>query len=103
MYRALASGDADVISAFSSDGRIAADHLRVLTDPRGAIPGYDSILLVSPHHAGDARFLAALQPLVGHVPVAAMRQANYLVDRDADKRSPEQAAAWLERKIGLEE
>ena len=103
MYRALASGDADVISAFSSDGRIAADHLRVLTDPRGAIPGYDAILLVSPHHAGDARFLAALQPLVGHVPVAAMRQANYLVDRDADKRSPEQAAAWLERKIGLEE
>ena len=33
MYRALEDGEADVISAFSSDGRIAADHLVVLTDP----------------------------------------------------------------------
>ena len=32
MYRALASGDADVITAFSSDGRIAADKLTVLHD-----------------------------------------------------------------------
>lgn len=35
MYRALSAGDADVISAFSSDGRIAADRLVVLTDPKG--------------------------------------------------------------------
>ena len=48
MYRALASGRADVISAFSSDGRIAADHLTVLADPKGAIPGYDAILLLAP-------------------------------------------------------
>ena len=33
MYRALTSGQADVISAFSSDGRIAADDLVVLADP----------------------------------------------------------------------
>ena len=101
MYRALASGKADVISAFSSDGRIAADGLTVLTDPRHAIPGYDAILLVAPNRARDAPFTAALRPLVGKIDVAAMRQANYMVDRDADKRSPEQAAAWLERRIGL--
>ena len=35
-----------MISAFSSDGRIAAQKLTVLTDPRRAIPGYDAILLV---------------------------------------------------------
>ena len=99
MYRALASGEADVISAFSSDGRIAADGLTVLTDPKRAIPSYDAVLLVTPRRAGDARLLAALRPLVGRIPVALMRQANYQVDRDADKRSPDQAARWLEEQL----
>lgn len=100
MYRALASGRADVISAFSSDGRIAADRLTVLGDPRRAIPGYDAILLAAPGRADDARFLAALRPLVGAIPVAAMREANYMVDRDTGKVSPEAAARWLARRIG---
>jgi osmoprotectant transport system permease protein len=100
MYRALASGKVDVISAFSSDGRIAADRLTVLTDPRRAIPGYDAILLVAPRRRDDARFVAALTPLIGRVGVDAMRTANYQVDRDTDKRTPQQAAAWLERAIG---
>jgi osmoprotectant transport system permease protein len=95
MYRALESGQADVISAFSSDGRIAADDLAVLADPKHALPGYDAILLVSPAHAHDARFLAAVKPLVGAIPVAAMRQANYMVDRDSGKVPPDRAAQWL--------
>ena len=101
MYRALESGAADVIPAFSSDGRIAADKLAVLGDPKGAIPGYDAILLLSPKHAKDARFQAVLKPLIGRISVEAMREANYLVDRDADKKSPEQAARWLEKRVGL--
>lgn len=101
MYRALASGRADVISAFSSDGRIAADGLTVLADPRRAIPGYDAILLVAPARRGDARFLAALRPLAGRIDVEAMRAANYMVDRDTDKRSPEEAARRLERRLRL--
>jgi hypothetical protein len=43
--------------------------------------------------------LSALRPLVGAIPVAAMREANYMVDRDRDKRSPEDAARWLERRL----
>lgn len=101
MYRALQSGRADVISAFSSDGRIAADRLTVLKDPRRAIPGYDAILLLAPARRGDRRFAAALRPLVGRIPVEAMREANYLVDRDRDKRTPEAAARWLATRIGL--
>ena len=101
MYRALASGRADVISAFSSDGRIAADGLTVLADPRGAIPGYDAIVLVGPAHARDPAFAAALSPLLGRIPVSAMREANYRVDRDTDKDSPAAAARWLARRIGL--
>jgi osmoprotectant transport system permease protein len=101
MYRALASGSADVIPAFSSDGRIAADKLVVLDDPKGAIPGYDAILLVAPDRAEDARFVAALRPLIGTIPVAAMREANLMVDRDVDKRTPDEAARWLAGKLGL--
>ena len=101
MYRALQSGNVDVISAFSSDGRIAADRLTVLADPRRAIPSYDAILMVAPARARDATFLAALKPLVGRVPVEAMRTANYQVDRDTDKQTPEAAARWLAARIGL--
>jgi osmoprotectant transport system permease protein len=95
MYRALASRQVDVISAFSSDGRIAADHLVVLADPKGAMPHYDAILLASPNHAHDARFLAALRPLIDSISVEAMRTANYSVDRDAAKTTPEAAARLL--------
>ncbi len=97
MYRALSGGEADVISAFSSDGRIAADRLTVLTDPRGAIPPYDAVILVSPKRAGDARLLGALRPLVGSISVEAMRAANYSVDRDLDKLTPAEAARALRR------
>ena len=95
MYRALASGAADVISAFSSDGRIAAQDLVVLADPKHAIPAYDALLLVSPARARDHALDAALRPLVGSIDVAAMRRANLMVDRDTDKRSPAEAAATL--------
>lgn len=99
MYRALAGGEADVISAFSSDGRIAADNLVVLTDPKGAIPPYDAVILISPKAAADPRLVAALRPLVGKVPVEAMRAANYSVDRDKGKSSPAEAARALEKVI----
>ena len=99
MYDALKSGDADVISAFSSDGRIAADRLTVLADPKGALPAYDAILLVAPGKAKDERFLAALRPLLGAIPVETMRDANLMVDRTSDKKSPEEAARWLANRI----
>jgi osmoprotectant transport system permease protein len=101
MYRALSGGEADVISAFSSDGRIAADGLVTLSDPKGAIPPYDAVVLVSPKRRDDPALLAALAPLIGKVPVEAMRAANYSVDRDAGKLTPAEAARRLERDLGL--
>jgi osmoprotectant transport system permease protein len=100
MYRALQGGEADVISAFSSDGRIAAQDLVVLSDPRGAVPSYDAVILISPKRAKDRRLIEALQPLVGAVAVEKMREANYAVDRDTDKQSPAQAGRALEAAIG---
>jgi osmoprotectant transport system permease protein len=99
MYDALKSRDADVISAFSSDGRIAADKLTVLADPKHALPAYDAILLVAPDKANDERFLAALRPLVGAIPVETMREANLKVDRADGKQSPDAAARWLAERI----
>ena len=101
MYRALESGDADVISAFSSDGRIAAERLVVLSDPRHAIPGYDAVVLISPRRASDQRLRGALQPMLAKIAVERMREANLMVDRDRDKRSPEQAAQFLAQATGL--
>jgi osmoprotectant transport system permease protein len=97
MYRAIADGSADVLSAFSSDGRIAALDLVTLGDPKGALPSYEAVLLVSPKRARDAEFLAALKPLLGSIPIDRMRQANLMVDRDENKQSPEAAARWLFR------
>jgi osmoprotectant transport system permease protein len=101
MYRAVADGEADVISAFSSDGRIAADDLVTLTDTKGAIPPYDAVILISPRRAGDARLRQALLPLIGRISVATMRAANLTVDRDKDKLTPAQAAQALGRGTGV--
>lgn len=97
MYRALASREADVISAFSSDGRIAADDLVLLGDPKGALPPYDAVILISPKRAQDRRLLDVLTPLGGSIDVKAMQAANYAVDRDTGKKSPAEAAKLLAR------
>jgi osmoprotectant transport system permease protein len=99
MYHALVTGDVDVISAFSSDGRIAQYGLKLLTDPKGALPPYDAVLLVAPGRAGDGPFLAALKPLIGRIDLATMQRANLEVDREVDKRSPEDVARSLDVMI----
>jgi osmoprotectant transport system permease protein len=100
MYSALVSGDVDVISAFSSDGRIAQYNLKILADPKQALPPYDAVLLVSPRFAHDEKLLAALKPLIGAIDLKSMQRANLMVDREDNKRTPEQAAKELERKLG---
>ena len=95
MYRALETKTVDVISAFSSDGRIAANNLAVLTDPKGAAPSYDAVILIAPRRAKDATLLRALTPLIGAITVERMREANLRVDRDEAKATPKEAAAFL--------
>jgi osmoprotectant transport system permease protein len=99
MYRAVANGDVDLITAFSSDGRIAQYGLKLLSDPKGALPPYDAVMLVSPAHAIDGRLLRALTPLAGAIDLAEMQHANLEVDREEDKRSPETVASELDAMI----
>ena len=76
MYRAVADGAVDVISAYSSDGQIAQYDLVTLDDPKHVLPPYDAILLVAPKRAHDAKLIAALKPLVGAIDVKVMREAE---------------------------
>lgn len=99
MYEAVHRGDVDVISAFTSDGRIAAYDLVVLHDPNNAIPPYDAVLLLSESASRKQDLVAALTPLVGAIPVEVMRQANHMVDRDEDKKTVAAAAAWLAEAV----
>jgi osmoprotectant transport system permease protein len=95
MYEAVAAGDVDVITAFTSDGRISAYDLVILDDPRGAILPYDAVVLVSKRRANDPLLHAALEPLIGAIPVELMRSANDRVDRAEAKESAVAAAQWL--------
>jgi len=98
MYAAAANGDADVITAFSTDGRIAAFDLVTLADPAEAIPPYDALLLIGPGVA-DARpgLLGALEPLRGRISDELMRAANRRVDLDGE--SVGEAVRWLDGEL----
>lgn len=81
MYAAVASGEVDVIAAFSTDGRIPAFDLVLLDDTRSALPPYDAVLLMAPtaetRLPGLSTVLASFEQAV---PVESMRAANRHVD-----------------------
>jgi osmoprotectant transport system permease protein len=91
LYEALARGEVDVISAYSSDGRIAAFDLVALTDPSRALPPYDAVILMGRRVADDHLIACALMDV--RIDVERMRRANAMVDRD--RATPREAARWL--------
>ena len=99
MYAAVASGEVDVIAGYTSDGLIAKYDLVVLDDVRHAIPPYDAILLLAPKRADDQALRAALQPLLGAIDIATMREANLRAAGNDSTSSPGAVARWLWEKI----
>lgn len=92
MYQALAAGEVDVISAYSTDGRLAAQDVALLEDDRGVIPPYDAIVLVSPALARERPpVLEALRALAGRIDRERMQRMNLAVDGEG--RSPRDVAA----------
>ncbi|HEV8630684.1 MAG TPA: ABC transporter permease/substrate-binding protein, partial [Thermoanaerobaculia bacterium] len=92
MYEAIAAAEVDVIGAYSTDGRIAALHLRLLADDRRVIPPYDAVLLARPRLAGERPAVwAALRALVGAIDQATMQRLNLEVDQQ--HRTPATVAA----------
>ncbi|CAN5328319.1 hypothetical protein BH24PSE2_BH24PSE2_01540 [soil metagenome] len=85
MYSAVATGEVDVITAFSTDGRIPAFDLVLLRDTRNVLPPYDAVLLIGPDVWRTVPGLArVLQPLREAIAGDAMRAANRQVDVDGD-------------------
>ncbi|MEO2168602.1 MAG: ABC transporter permease/substrate-binding protein [bacterium] len=81
MYQAVAHGGVDVITAYTTDGRIGALDLVVLKDDLRAIPPYDAIVLASGRLARTRPdVLAALRSLVGTITETEMREMNHQVD-----------------------
>ena len=97
LYAAVAERQVDVITAYSSDGRISAYDLITLADDRGAIPPYDAVVLVS-RRLGENRpdVVAALSSLEGTIDIERMRAMNAAVDRDG--KSPAAVAEEFRRR-----
>lgn len=93
MYSAVRDGAVDVITAYTTDGRIDAFDLTVLDDPKGAFPPYDAILLLGPKAAAQPHIVKALSGLVQAIDAKAMRKANGMVDLES--KTPHEAAEYL--------
>ena len=97
LYSAAAAGEVDVISAYSTDGRIAAFDLQVLEDDLGVIPPYDAVVLARAGLARERpRVWAAVRTLAGSIDAVAMRRMNHQVD--AEGRPPAAVAADFARR-----
>jgi osmoprotectant transport system permease protein len=97
MYGAVRDGEVDLITAYTTDGRIDAFDLAVLADPEQAFPPYDAVLLLSPGAARDRELGQTLESLVNAIPNHLMRSANR--DVDLDGLSIEEAARRLRDRI----
>lgn len=86
-YRALASGEVDMIAGDSTAGLISSLDLTVLDDDRAYFPPYDAVPVVSTavllRHPEMGQ---AIERLAGRVSEADMRRLNSAVD--VDKRDP---------------
>lgn len=80
MYEAIFEKQVDLISAYTSDGRVAAYDLQILEDSRNAMLPYDGILLASRGAAQNSIFMKTMQALVNKISDDEMRQANRIVD-----------------------
>lgn len=81
MYRALESGQVDLIAGNSTDGLVAKLDLTILEDDRNFFPPYHAVPVVRRDSLKRVPGLSdALRDLGGTITVEAMRQMNYAVD-----------------------
>ncbi len=91
MYEAVRAGQVDVITSYSTDGRIVSYQLAVVEDDRRAIPPYEAMILARPGLAAALPgVVEALAGLEGAISPEAMRRMNAAVD--AEGQSPRAVA-----------
>ncbi len=91
-YRALQSGELDIIAGNSTDGLIAALDLFQLADDKRYFPPYQAIFIARKDAA--ATLNGAFEKLKNAITTDEMRRLNFEVD--GNKRTPKEVAAeWL--------
>jgi osmoprotectant transport system substrate-binding protein/osmoprotectant transport system permease protein len=81
MYGAIARGEVDVIAAFATDGRIAANGLRILEDDRSFFPPYQAAVVARREVVDRLPGLReTLDLLRGRIDDETMRRLNARVD-----------------------
>ncbi|HEY3999484.1 MAG TPA: glycine betaine ABC transporter substrate-binding protein [Candidatus Xenobia bacterium] len=98
LYKALAQGKVDVIEVYSTEGKIASEHLRLLKDDKNFFPPYQACLVVR-QDAMDAHPGAqtALEFLSGTLDDETMQKLNSAVEEEGQR--PHQVAVdYLSRR-----
>jgi osmoprotectant transport system permease protein len=91
-YRALQSGELDIIAGNSTDGLIAALDLFQLKDDKRYFPPYQAVFIARNNSASVLQ--PAFEKLANAISTEEMRKLNYEVD--GNKRSTKEVAAeWL--------
>lgn len=91
-YRALSSGELDLIAGNSTDGLISTLDLYQLEDDKRYFPPYQAVFIARESASGSLE--SAFQELANAISTDDMRRLNYEVD--GRKRSPRDVAAeWL--------
>ncbi|MCB0583963.1 MAG: ABC transporter permease/substrate-binding protein [Phaeodactylibacter sp.] len=100
MYAAVKEKEVDVISGYSTDGRIKAYGLAILEDDRHAFPPYYCTPILRKGLAEEhPEVVKALNLLAGKINDSVMTSLNYRVD--FDKESPEAVARNFLESLGL--
>ncbi len=100
MYRAVAEKEVDVISGYSTDGRIKAYHLVVLQDDKNAFPPYQCAPLMGEKLTQEhPEIEEALNLLAGKISDSMMTVLNYRVDFNHEK--PEAVAKDFLQSLNL--
>jgi osmoprotectant transport system permease protein len=100
MYEAVRRGQVDLISGYSTDGRIKAFQLRVLEDDRNAFPPYEAALVVRQAVLKQYPDVTkTLHLLEGRLSDSVMTELNYRADFLHE--SPEAVARRFLQQTGL--
>ena len=100
-YRALKSGELDIIAGNSTDGLIDALDLVQLTDDRRYFPPYEAVFIVRKDAQAKSVILAqTLEKLKNAITTEDMRKMNYEVD-GKNRQPREVAESWISFHLSL--
>ncbi len=99
-YEALEQGAGDLVTLFSTDGKLSEYDFIILEDDKGYFPPYDAIYVLRPGLLDEYPSIAdALAPLLGSIDEETMIELNHKVD--VEMLDPEDVAREYLESVGL--